>query len=404
MVVDEQAQEELQNRELLDTAVSLRWEIERLEAAFLGHIAQIDRRTAFREDGAVSTTAWLKNQCRMDGSRAGQLVRLARAGEEFPDLRDAQLDGRISGCEARRIVHGADTYRHDLNRRTADQHGADESVEEFQRSLLTTAENGEGTGELRRQIDSHRHELAAQSMVIDEWAAFQQRELYLYTTFDGMINVRGTLDPVSAAQVKSALESLAKPKGDERSTPQRRADALIQLSRNALDGGHLPTTGGQKPHVHVAVSEETLKARNAENGTEPAHLNGHGAVSGETARMLACDAEVTRLVYGTDSEILDLGRAAYAVPPALHKALRLRDQGCTYPNCDRPVEWCDAHHIQHWSRGGATALDNLVLLCRPHHTEVHLRDLTLVRDGNTLKVAPPRDGKDPPEEDPSGRT
>jgi hypothetical protein len=30
-----------------------------------------------------------------------------------------------------------------------------------------------------------------------------------------------------------------------------------------------------------------------------------------------------------------------------------------------------AHHIEHWSEGGETSLDNLVRLCRQHHRLVH---------------------------------
>jgi hypothetical protein len=32
---------------------------------------------------------------------------------------------------------------------------------------------------------------------------------------------------------------------------------------------------------------------------------------------------------------------------------------------------CDAHHVRHWADGGATALDNLVVVCRTHHTVLH---------------------------------
>jgi hypothetical protein len=32
---------------------------------------------------------------------------------------------------------------------------------------------------------------------------------------------------------------------------------------------------------------------------------------------------------------------------------------------------CDAHHIVAWADGGATRADNLVLVCRRHHTLLH---------------------------------
>ena len=57
--------------------------------------------------------------------------------------------------------------------------------------------------------------------------------------------------------------------------------------------------------------------------------------------------------------------------PAQRAALALRDRGCTFPNCDRPAGWCDAHHIDHWIDGGPTDLDNLTLLCSRHHHLLH---------------------------------
>src|SRR5712691_8435043 len=51
---------------------------------------------------------------------------------------------------------------------------------------------------------------------------------------------------------------------------------------------------------------------------------------------------------------------------ALRRALGARDGGCRFPGCDRPPGWTDAHHMEHWADGGATALSNTVLLCRPH--------------------------------------
>jgi hypothetical protein len=109
-----------------------------------------------------------------------------------------------------------------------------------------------------------------------------------------------------------------------------------------------------------------------------------GAVLGpETARRLACDASLTRVVIDPDSQPLDVGRRTRLIPPAIRTALVVRDRGCTYPGCDRGPQWTDAHHVRHWSDGGTTSLDNLVLLCRQHHRTVH-------EGHSAIPHAPPR--------------
>ena len=40
------------------------------------------------------------------------------------------------------------------------------------------------------------------------------------------------------------------------------------------------------------------------------------------------------------------------------------------PNCGA-TRWTQAHHIEWWSRGGKTDLENLVLPCLFHHPLVH---------------------------------
>ena len=86
---------------------------------------------------------------------------------------------------------------------------------------------------------------------------------------------------------------------------------------------------------------------------------------------MACDAKVIPAVLGGASEPLDVGRATRVIPPAIRRAVVLRDRTCRFPGCDRPQAWCDAHHVLHWSDGGPTSLQNLLLLCRAHHRSVH---------------------------------
>jgi hypothetical protein len=78
------------------------------------------------------------------------------------------------------------------------------------------------------------------------------------------------------------------------------------------------------------------------------------------------------MVHARDGKILDLGRRRRRPDKALRKAARERDRGrCCYPGCEsRKV---DLHHIRYWSSGGRTDLDNLISLCRRHHTAVHDR-------------------------------
>jgi len=92
---------------------------------------------------------------------------------------------------------------------------------------------------------------------------------------------------------------------------------------------------------------------------------------------------------GARSEPLAVGRATRVVAPAQHTALTVRDGGCRFPGCDRPVAWCDAHHLRHWVHGGPTDLGNLVLLCRAHHHAVHECGWRLHRHPNGEFTATP---------------
>src|SRR5699024_6259473 len=103
-----------------------------------------------------------------------------------------------------------------------------------------------------------------------------------------------------------------------------------------------------------------------------AHLSWTGPTSPDLAALISCDCTALPVTVNGDSVPLDVGRSERIFPLAIRKALQVRDGGCAFPGCGRPVSWCDAHHIRHWQDGGETSLDNGVLLCRHHHTVIHL--------------------------------
>jgi hypothetical protein len=93
------------------------------------------------------------------------------------------------------------------------------------------------------------------------------------------------------------------------------------------------------------------------------------ALAWETIRRLGCEAGLVPVLHDGE-EILSVGRKTRAVPPAIRRALRLRDRGCRFPGCTH-TRHVDAHHVRHWADGGETKLSNLVELCGRHHRLLH---------------------------------
>ncbi|TVP60789.1 MAG: HNH endonuclease, partial [Gemmatimonadales bacterium] len=163
-----------------------------------------------------------------------------------------------------------------------------------------------------------------------------------------------------------------------------------------------PSPSAERYMVMVNVPYQTL------TGKGVADVDGR-AIPSETARRLACDASVVRIVRGPSSEVLDVGRRTRTIPPAIRRALWSRDGGCAFPGCGR--RYVSAHHILHWADGGATSLDNLVLLCPSHHRGVHETGFTVKLGRDRLprffnragvripdQAPPPALGPDPVEE------
>jgi hypothetical protein len=104
-------------------------------------------------------------------------------------------------------------------------------------------------------------------------------------------------------------------------------------------------------------------------------------VSPQTARMLACDAQIIPVVMRGESEVLDIGRATRSWTKPIRKALQLEDKGCGWPSCQMPLWACHIHHLQWWNRDhGPTSKHNGTHLCSFHHWLVHNRNWTIWRN------------------------
>jgi hypothetical protein len=129
-------------------------------------------------------------------------------------------------------------------------------------------------------------------------------------------------------------------------------------------------TANPKAVLMLTIDFETLSAQFG--AARVLGTLGDGTLLGcDTVRKLACDAGIIPVVLGGAGEILDVGREQRLFSKGQVRALWLRDGHCSFPGCDAPAAWCDAHHLVHWIDGGLTDLGNAALLCGRHHTIVH---------------------------------
>ena len=112
-------------------------------------------------------------------------------------------------------------------------------------------------------------------------------------------------------------------------------------------------------------------------GFQPALLEDGTALAPSQLASMLCDSSLTRIVLTAHGEPLDASRAQRTFSATQAKAVLVRDRTCRYPGCDRGIEVGQIHHAQQWEKGGATIIDNAVLLCYRHHNTVHANEITI---------------------------
>ncbi|TDW14927.1 DUF222 domain-containing protein [Kribbella kalugense] len=152
---------------------------------------------------------------------------------------------------------------------------------------------------------------------------------------------------------------------------------------------------GAKANITVTIDLHDLKAATADAIGDTVYGPG---LSAATIRRLACDAKVIPIVLGSNSEPLDVGRTERLVTRAIRRALNTRDRGCVI--CGAPPIICDAHHLTSWIDGGPTAISNLALLCRRHHTDLHNGHWTITITNGQVHVTRPTWADPPPHPNP----
>jgi len=351
----------------------LRAIIDALEGAFAAEVKDTQRSGDHLVDGAITAVSWISRTCGMSVTSAADRLCVGEQLESMPKVAAALSSGEISYQSASVLCH--------LREQLGDKRDL------FDEDEMLGYARQFSVFHLRMLCRVARHAADPDGFFNEAEENYSRRRLHISLMADGMHAIDGVLDPEVGSALRTALDSLAKKRGpeDDRSHSQRMHDALGEVVHHAMDEGKLPRRNGVRPHVTVTTTLEGLKN---EFRAPPADLELSLPISTKTLERITCDSTISRVLLA-DSMVIDVGRATRVTSAPRRRGLRIRDRGCRFAGCDRPVNWTNPHHIVAWTRGGPTNLANEVLLCYYHHRLVHEGGWQVVKVGREFRFLPP---------------
>ncbi len=316
--------------------------------------------------------------------------------DSIPDLASALDDGSVTAGHVDAVTRAGKTLderqRAELHDQVADvvDTAGRESVSAFGkrvRDLARNIERSDGMDRLARQ---------QRATSVRTW-----------TDGEGMWNLRGRFDPITAAglakQLDDAVNTLfaetvpdTAPADPVERQAHLRAHGLARLIKGRVGTGR---TGTPEYVVVVNADQPTSTAEPVVDWAIPVE------VPWRVVAELAADADVHAVVVRNGVVLyapgeLDLGRTTRFASRAQRRALRAIYSTCAIPGCDVAYDYCKLHHIIWWRHGGRTDLHNLLPVCAHHHTKIHHngwnitlgpnRELTLtLPDGTIHNTGPP---------------
>lgn len=343
--------------EQLDQAiVGLSSKIDASTSLLLQMIREFDERAGYLKWGLTGTAEWLSWRCDLGLSAAREKVRCARALKELPRMMSAFAQGAVSYSKIRALTRVANVDN-------------EAELMEFALGHSTTV-----VEERCRQLRN-----STEASVQDARQAFAKRSLRIWRNPNracATISVDLPLEDVEliASALDKAVESASGAGPEDRASwLALQADALVAMAKHYLSGGSRKgKSSSTADHYQVVVHVDQSALESSE---------GRADLPIETVRRISCDGSVVTVSENDQGVPLNVGRKRRTIPAAIKRALWARDKGCSFPGCNH-TRYIDAHHIQHWAKGGTTSLDNLMLLCARHHRLVHEGGFVISKDHN----------------------
>lgn len=356
----------------------------RLSGREMAHVRNLENSDVPRSAGSTSTGDLLAGDFGGDRQASSRMVRTAKNLVSATLTEKALSDGQITVEKAEIIAKamaGLPSELSELDRARVEK----KLISDAKLFILT---------DLRRRVlrvaDLYADKAAAdrdenETLRLQEARAWANTELWMGPARDGLVKGGFAIPEAQAAMLKNQIDAISAPRRrgldtepdglystteDELTYGQRLGRAFCKwIERIPVD--KLPTTGGTPATLTVNLDFDDIKPQVA-----PATLGNGTRISASEVRRMACGAGILPRVLDGKSEVLDQGRAKRLFTPAQRIAMADRDGGCTYPGCDRPPGWSEAHHLDHWAAaGGNTDLNRGALLCARHHHWVHAEEL-----------------------------
>src|SRR6186713_2172852 len=244
-------------------------------------IGEFDRRGAWNCGLTKSCAHWLNWKCGLDLGAAREKVRVSHALESLPLISAAMARGELSYSKVRALTRVA--------------------CAATEAALLSMALHG--TASHVEKLVRHWRQVLDVAELAREARQYRNRSLSWRYQADGSVVITARLTAEAGGRVMKALDAavghLPLPDVSAETYPapkpdwaQRRADALEVLAESYLAHGPSALGGGERQQIVVHVDATTLEERSAGR----CELEDGPAIAAETARRLACDASVVRIV------------------------------------------------------------------------------------------------------------
>jgi Domain of unknown function (DUF222)/HNH endonuclease len=325
------------------------------EGGIVVMLGEMDRRQAYRDEGATSAEYWAVERFGVSPPTARALCHVGELAWDLPHLVESLCRGDLSFDKVRAL--------------------ADVATPETDEGLKDQAQ--ECT--VRQLADVARAAAAAAPDVSRDRSEHDRR--YLRCN-DALRTMTLQLPAHSYAEARTCLEARARSVPSDGETPwdQRLCDAFVDLIRSSARNG----SGGATPSPYFVVVHVPLAALVEESGTSTelaGELERDGLLSCDVVRQIACDATIA---IGVDDDVghtMYEGLARREPTDAQRREVMRRDRHCRFPGCTNAT-FTNTHHVVPWKPGGTTDLDNLSLLCLHHHHLVHSGGWTMSGNAN----------------------